>query len=75
MKSIGLTPDPPKPGEDLTVTAVGIAQERIEVGFTIVTCSPIDQVVFLQDGAYADVVVKLGLIKLLTKTFDVCEEA
>ncbi|KAF5313996.1 hypothetical protein D9611_006874 [Ephemerocybe angulata] len=29
----------------------------------------------IEDGAYADVVVKLGLIKLLEKTFDVCEEA
>lgn len=28
-----------------------------------------------QDGAYADVLVKLGLIKLLQKRFDVCEEA
>ncbi|KAG8683322.1 Phosphatidylglycerol/phosphatidylinositol transfer protein [Ceratobasidium sp. 395] len=28
-----------------------------------------------QDGAYADVTVKLGLIKLLHKQFDVCEEA
>lgn len=29
----------------------------------------------IQEGAYADVVVKLGLVKLLTKTFDICEEA
>lgn len=29
----------------------------------------------LQWGAYADVTVKLGLIKLLQKRFDVCEEA
>jgi len=28
-----------------------------------------------QDGAYADVAVKLGLIKLLSKQFDLCEEA
>lgn len=28
----------------------------------------------MQEGAYADVVVKLGLIKILTKRFDVCEE-
>ena len=28
----------------------------------------------MQQGAYADVTVKLGLIKLLTKRFDVCEE-
>jgi hypothetical protein len=29
----------------------------------------------LQDGAYADIVVKMGLIKLLSKRFDLCEEA
>ncbi|KAG8905692.1 Phosphatidylglycerol/phosphatidylinositol transfer protein [Tulasnella sp. 403] len=29
----------------------------------------------IEDGAYADVTVKLGLIKLLHKQFDVCEEA
>ncbi|KAG2350448.1 hypothetical protein BDR05DRAFT_954544 [Suillus weaverae] len=57
LKSISLSPDPPKPGQDLTITAVGTAQQRVE------------------DGAYADVVVKLGLIRLLSKTFDVCEEA
>lgn len=28
-----------------------------------------------QQGSFADVVVKLGLIKLLTRRFDVCEEA
>lgn len=30
---------------------------------------------FFQEGAYADVEVKLGLIKLLHKRFDLCEEA
>lgn len=29
----------------------------------------------LQEGAYADVEVKLGLVKILEKEFDVCEEA
>jgi len=29
----------------------------------------------IEDGAYATVVVKLGLIKILTKDFDICEEA
>lgn len=28
-----------------------------------------------QDGAYADVTVKVGLIKLLQKEVDLCEEA
>ncbi|KAF5375097.1 hypothetical protein D9758_000202 [Tetrapyrgos nigripes] len=57
VKSIVVKPDPPKPGEDMTMTVVGTASEVVE------------------DGAYADVTVKLGLIKLLTKRFDVCEEA
>ncbi|KAG2366616.1 ML domain-containing protein [Suillus spraguei] len=57
LESISLSPDPPKPGQDLTVTVVGTAQGRVE------------------DGASADVVVKLGLIKLLSKTFDICKEA
>ncbi|EGG10957.1 uncharacterized protein MELLADRAFT_123977 [Melampsora larici-populina 98AG31] len=51
-----VSPDPPKPGKKLIITASGTANERI------------------QEGAYADVVVKLGLIKLLHKQFDVCEE-
>ncbi|KII93573.1 hypothetical protein PLICRDRAFT_100762 [Plicaturopsis crispa FD-325 SS-3] len=57
VKSIEVSPDPPAPGKDLTVTVKAYAQDRIE------------------EGAYADVTVKLGLIKLLQKQFDVCEEA
>ncbi|KAK0465094.1 ML domain-containing protein [Desarmillaria tabescens] len=57
LESIKIKPDPPKPGEDLTVIVKGYVQERIE------------------EGAYADVTVKLGLIKLLQKSFDLCEEA
>ncbi|KAL5639544.1 hypothetical protein ACGC1H_006240 [Rhizoctonia solani] len=29
----------------------------------------------IEEGAYADVTVKLGLVKLLHKQFDICEEA
>jgi len=57
IESITVSPDPPQPGQDLTVNVVGSATRRIE------------------EGAYADVTVKLGLIKLLSKRFDVCEEA
>ncbi len=32
IKSIKISPDPPKPGEDLTVTAIGEANELVEVG-------------------------------------------
>ncbi|KAJ7492531.1 ML domain-containing protein [Mycena latifolia] len=57
IDSIDISPDPPMPGQDLTVTVKVLVTETIE------------------EGAVADVVVKLGLIKLLQKTFDVCEEA
>ncbi|KAF5311941.1 hypothetical protein D9619_003243 [Psilocybe cf. subviscida] len=57
IESIKVSPDPPQPGQDLTVKVTGTAQEVIE------------------EGAYVDVTVKLGLIKILSKRFDVCEEA
>ncbi|KZP31260.1 hypothetical protein FIBSPDRAFT_1037711 [Athelia psychrophila] len=57
IKSIEITPDPPKAGEDITVKVNAYVHRRIE------------------EGAIADVTVKLGLIKLLHKQFDVCEEA
>ncbi|KAI9445206.1 ML domain-containing protein [Lactarius indigo] len=57
IDSISVSPDPPKPGQDLTVQVKASAKERVE------------------DGAYADVSVKLGLIKILQKQFDLCEEA
>ncbi|KAI9460885.1 ML domain-containing protein [Lactarius psammicola] len=57
IESITVSPDPPKPGQDLTVLVKAQAQEQV------------------QDGAYADVQVKLGLIKILQKQFDLCKEA
>ncbi|KAH8835697.1 ML domain-containing protein [Flagelloscypha sp. PMI_526] len=57
VQSLEVSPDPPVPGQTLTVTATGVAKEVVE------------------DGAQADVTVKLGLIKLIQKTFDICDEA
>ncbi|KAH8119719.1 ML domain-containing protein [Phellopilus nigrolimitatus] len=57
LKSIEVSPDPPKPGEDMTVKVKGHVTGGIE------------------EGAYADVLVKIGVVKLLQKRFDVCEEA
>jgi hypothetical protein len=31
IKSLKVSPDPPKPGEDLTVTVVGVANQQIKV--------------------------------------------
>ncbi|PPQ88662.1 hypothetical protein CVT25_010238 [Psilocybe cyanescens] len=55
--SIQVSPDPPQPGKDLTVTVNASVEEEIV------------------EGAYTDVTVKLGLVRILKKRFDVCEEA
>jgi len=57
IESLTISPDPPEPGKNLTVTVSATATERIE------------------KGATADVTVKIGLVKLLTKTLDICDEA
>lgn len=55
--SLEVSPDPPKPGQNMTVKV------NAETTRTI------------QEGSYAEVTVKMGLVVLLKKTFDVCEEA
>lgn len=73
LKSISVSPDPPVPGKNLTVTVEADVLKKIEVSslFRGQYKDPAN----IQDGASADVTVKLGLIKLLQKTFDICEEA
>ncbi|MEV7023445.1 ML domain-containing protein [Kitasatospora sp. NPDC093558] len=56
IKSITVTPDPPKPGSTVTVRFDAAAMEKIE------------------DGAYFDVVIKLGLVKLITRRYDIFAE-
>lgn len=73
IQSIEISPDPPLPGKPLTVKVTGTASEVIEVGPQTIIHTEFHHC--LKEGATADVTVKLGLIKLLTKTFDVCEEA
>lgn len=57
IESFEVDPNPPEPGQKLTIRASGTVHQLI------------------QEGAYADVVVKLGsYIKLIQKRFDICEE-
>ena len=60
----------------MTVTVEASAQEEVEVRLQAqFPYNPNRDHIFSQEGAYADVVVKLGLIKLLHKEFDLCQEA
>jgi len=75
IESIQVTPDPPQPGKDLTVRVVGVASEIIQASSNPSFSLRRLLTRLMQEGAYADVTVKLGLVKLLRKRFDVCEEA
>lgn len=57
LKSVDVKPDPPIPGQNLTVHATGTVNHDIT------------------QGTYADVVVKLGFIRLLSRRFDICQLA
>jgi len=57
IKSLAVLPDPPMPGQNMTVMLTGEVLEDIE------------------EGAEVDVTVKVGIVKLLTRTFDMCEQA
>lgn len=60
----------------MTVFVKASAQEEVEVRLHAqVALRPDHDHIFSQEGAYADVTVKLGLIKLLQKEFDLCQEA
>lgn len=56
IKSMTVTPDPPKPGSPVTLRIDATATRAIE------------------DGAYFDLVVKLGLIKLIERKYDLFAE-
>lgn len=79
IKSVKVSPDPPRPGHNLTIYAEGTVNNDIEVRHPpspplSSRAQSADPGSRSQEGSYADVVVKLGLIKLLTKRFDICEE-
>ncbi|KAG9229417.1 putative Phosphatidylglycerol/phosphatidylinositol transfer protein [Amylocarpus encephaloides] len=56
LDHVNLSPNPPVPGQRLTIEAVGTLSERIE------------------KGAYVDLSVKYGIIKLLSTRADMCDQ-
>ncbi|KAG8789175.1 Phosphatidylglycerol/phosphatidylinositol transfer protein [Ceratobasidium sp. 428] len=63
------------PTDAVQVHSIKVSPDPPQIGkdLTITASGYVGQKI--EDGAYADVTVKLGLIKLLHKQFDVCEEA
>lgn len=87
IESIEVSPDPPEKGKELTVKVQGTAQQAIvvsawsgcsysfRVDSLMITRSTVSRKSHSQDGAYADVTVKIKAIKILQKRVDICEEA
>jgi len=56
IDSVTLSPNPPKAGQKLTITASGTVGEKVV------------------EGAYVNLVVKYGLITLISQTADLCDQ-
>ncbi|KZF25418.1 putative phosphatidylglycerol/phosphatidylinositol transfer protein [Xylona heveae TC161] len=56
IERVNLTPNPPLPGQTLTIEAAGVFSEDIE------------------EGAYVNLQVKYGLIRLINQRADLCEQ-
>ncbi|KAH9220175.1 ML domain-containing protein [Leptodontidium sp. 2 PMI_412] len=60
-------------GDALLINSINISPDpALGKEITITASFNVNKVI--EDGAYADVTVKLGLIKLLQKKFNICEE-
>ncbi|TIB77813.1 hypothetical protein E3Q22_02909 [Wallemia mellicola] len=73
LTKIDVSPDPPQSGRNLTIDAAGIVNRYIAVRYTIICL--FNLLINIQEGAYADVSVKLGYITLYHTRFDLCKEA
>ncbi|CAE7136595.1 unnamed protein product [Rhizoctonia solani] len=63
------------PSDAVQIKSIKLSPDPPQIGkdLTITARGVVTQKI--EDGAYADVTVKLGLVKLLHKQFDICEEA
>ncbi|KAF7349891.1 ML domain-containing protein [Mycena venus] len=65
----GLLSDP------VQIKSISISPDPPKIGANLTVTVDLDVVETIEEGATADVLVKVGRIKLLQKTFDICEEA
>ncbi|KAG8923972.1 Phosphatidylglycerol/phosphatidylinositol transfer protein [Tulasnella sp. 417] len=63
------------PTDIVEIQSISVSPDPPEPGKTLTVTAIGTAKETIEDGAYADVTVKLGLVKLLSKRFDICEEA
>ncbi|KAF4572840.1 Phosphatidylglycerol/phosphatidylinositol transfer protein [Pleurotus pulmonarius] len=63
------------PTDPIQITSIVVTPDPPQPGKNMTVKVKATAIERVEEGAYADVIVKLGLIKLLHKQFDLCEEA
>ncbi|KAF8214224.1 ML domain-containing protein [Mycena galopus ATCC 62051] len=61
--------------DSVQIQSISVSPDPPKIGAELTVTVDVDVIETVEDGATADVLVKVGRIKLLQKTFDICEEA
>ncbi|KAJ6492204.1 ML domain-containing protein [Mycena sanguinolenta] len=64
-----------QPSDAVQIKSISVSPDPPKIGAELTVTVDVDVLETIEDGATADVLVKVGRIKLLQKTFDICEEA
>ncbi|KAJ6467726.1 ML domain-containing protein [Mycena sanguinolenta] len=63
------------PTDTVQIKSISVSPDPPKIGTELTVTVDVEVVETIEEGATADVLVKVGRIKLLQKTFDLCEEA
>ncbi|KAJ7889389.1 hypothetical protein B0H14DRAFT_2692147 [Mycena olivaceomarginata] len=64
-----------EPSDAVQIKSISVSPDPPKIGADLTVTVDLDVVETIEEGTTADVLVKVGRIKLLQKTFDICEEA
>ncbi|KAJ6514295.1 ML domain-containing protein [Mycena vitilis] len=62
-------------GDAVQIQSITVSPDPPQIGKELTVKVDVEVIRTIEEGAVADVLVKVGRIKLLQKTFDICEEA
>ncbi|KAJ7130682.1 ML domain-containing protein [Mycena filopes] len=63
------------PADSVQIKSISVSPDPPKIGADLTVTVDLQVVETIEEGATADVLVKVGRIKLLQQTFDLCEEA
>jgi hypothetical protein len=63
-----------EPSDAIQIKSVSVSPDPLKIGADLTVTVDLDVVEVIEEGTTADVLVKVGRIMLLQKTFDLCDE-